>query len=161
LRRLQHYTRVDHVGFTVSDLDRSAEWYEFLLGSPPVLRDVWDVEYVGRMLGYPGCKIECAYWRLPGEAMLELIQYERPPGGAVDMETYNVGNGHLCLIVEDLEAEFQRLRERVAFRHPEPVVIPWGPYKGGKAGYIRDLDGISIQLMQHPTHPPAHVVRAP
>jgi hypothetical protein len=30
----------------------------------------------------------------------------------------------------------------------EAVEIPWGPYAGGKACYLRDPDGISIQLMQ-------------
>jgi catechol 2,3-dioxygenase-like lactoylglutathione lyase family enzyme len=145
-----NFTHVDHVGFAVADLDRSAEWYTYFLGEPPILRDVWDVEYVGRMLAYPGCKMECAYWRLPGTATLELIQYIEPPTGFVDMESYNAGNGHLCLAVEDLDAEFERLRGRADFRHPEPVQIPWGPFKGGKACYLRDPDGISIQLMQYP-----------
>jgi hypothetical protein len=36
------------------------------------------------------------------------------------------------------------------FRSPEPVVIPWGPYKGGRACYLRDPDGISIELMELP-----------
>jgi catechol 2,3-dioxygenase-like lactoylglutathione lyase family enzyme len=145
-----HFTGLDHVGFAVADLDRSEEWYTYFLGEPPILRDLWDIEYVGRMLGYPGCKMECAYWKLPGTATLELIQYLEPAAGMVDMETYNVGNGHLCLAVDDLDAEFERLRGRAAFQHPEPVTIPWGPYKGGKACYLRDPDGISIQLMQYP-----------
>jgi catechol 2,3-dioxygenase-like lactoylglutathione lyase family enzyme len=145
-----HFTGVDHVGFAVADLDRSEEWYTFFLGESPILRDIWDVEYVGRMLGYPACKMECAYWQLPGSATLELIQYLEPPAGSVDMESYNAGNGHLCLAVDDLDAEFERLRGRADFRHPEPVSIPWGPYKGGKACYLRDPDGISIQLMQYP-----------
>ena len=143
-------TGLDHIGFAVTDLDRSAEWYTFFLGEPPTLRDVWDVEYVGRMLGYPGCKMACAYWRLPGTASLELIQYYEPAPGIVDMECYNAGNGHLCLAVDDLDAEFARLHGRAQFLHPEPVEIPWGPYKGGKACYLRDPDGISIQLMQYP-----------
>lgn len=144
------FTKFDHVGFTVADLDRSEEWYTYFLGDPPLLRDLWDVEYVGTMLGYPGCKMECAYWQLPGGPTLELIQYLEPQQGVVDMETYNVGNGHLCLGVEDLDLEFERLRGRAEFQHPTPIEIPWGPYKGGRACYLRDPDGISIQLMQHP-----------
>ena len=158
---MTHHTGLDHVGFTVTDLDRSADWYTFVLGEAPVLRDVWDLEYVGRMLEYPGCKMECAYWRLPSETMLELIQYYNPPTGVVDMETYNAGNAHLCLLVDDLDAEFERLKGHVTFRHPEPIEIPWGPYKGGKACYLRDPDGISIQLMQHPRRPPTHETAAP
>jgi hypothetical protein len=30
------------------------------------------------------------------------------------------------------------------------VAIPWGPYEGGWAAYLRDPDGISIELLQEP-----------
>ena len=142
------FTGLDHVGFSVSDLDRSVSWYTEFFGEPPQLRKVWDVEYVSRIVGYPNCKMDCAFWRLPGGTILELIQYLEPPVGIVDMESYNAGNGHLCLVTEDLAADFERLRGRVEFRDPDPVRIPWGPYEGGWACYLRDPDGISIELMQ-------------
>ena len=148
------YTALDHVGFSVSDLDRSVEWYSFLLDEKPILRKTWDVEYVGRIVGYPGVKMECAFWRLPGGAVLELLEYLDPRPGQVDMETYNAGNAHLCLVVDDLASEFERLRDHVEFRDPEPVEIPWGPYRGGKACYLRDPDGISIELLEEPPDGP-------
>ena len=73
-----------------------------LFGDPPQLRKVWDVEYVSRIVGYPKCKMDCAFWRLPGGTILELIHYLEPPVGIVDMESYNAGNGHLCLVTKDL-----------------------------------------------------------
>jgi catechol 2,3-dioxygenase-like lactoylglutathione lyase family enzyme len=149
-----YYTGLDHVGFAVSSLDQSVEWYSMFLGEPPILRKTWDVEYVGRIVGYPGVKMEGAFWRLPGGTVLELLQYLYPKPGRVDMETYNVGNAHLCLVVDDLDADFERLRDHVEFRDPEPVEIPWGPYTGGKACYLRDPDGISIELMQLPAGGP-------
>ena len=145
-----YYSGLDHIGFSVSSLDQSIEWYSFFLDSPPVLRKVWDVEYVGRLVGYKGMKIDAAFWRLPGGTVLELIEYQNPQPGRVDMETFNVGNAHLCLVVDDLAKDFERLRGRAAFRYSEPVEIPWGPYKGGKACYLRDPDGISIELIQLP-----------
>ena len=65
------------------------------------------------------------------------------------METYNAGNAHLCLVTEDIHADFERLRA-CGVPHPEPVQIPWGPYAGGWACYFRDPDGISIELLQAP-----------
>ena len=83
--------------------------------------------------------------------ILELLEYQIPPNARVDMETYNVGNGHLCLIVDNLDAEYQRLMpHKMAFRSPKAISIPIGPYKGGKACYLRDPDGISIELLQPP-----------
>jgi catechol 2,3-dioxygenase-like lactoylglutathione lyase family enzyme len=67
------------------------------------------------------------------------------------METYNVGNGHLGLVVDDLEAEYERLRAAGAsFRHPGPVEVDGGDWKGTKALYMRDPDGITIELMESP-----------
>jgi catechol 2,3-dioxygenase-like lactoylglutathione lyase family enzyme len=143
-----HYSGLDHIGFAVGNLDRATDWYTRFLGEPPVMRKVWDVEYIGRVLGYPGVKIECAFWDLPGGTTLELIEYLEPAPGVVDMETYNAGNAHLCLVVDDLDADLERLRSELGLTGVEAVEIPWGPYAGGKACYLRDPDGISIQLMQ-------------
>jgi catechol 2,3-dioxygenase-like lactoylglutathione lyase family enzyme len=149
------FTGLDHIGFSVSDLDRSVAWYTDFLGESPMMRKVWEVEYVSRIVGYPNCRMECAFWNLPGGTVLELLHYLEPAPGSVDMESYNAGNGHLCLVTEDLAADFARLRGRVQFRDPEPVEIPWGPYAGGWACYLRDPDGISVELMQLPPGGPA------
>jgi len=145
-----YFKGLDHVGFSVTDLDRSVEWYTTFFDAPPSLRKVWDVEYVGRILGYPNVKMDVAFFDLPGGVFLELMQYLDPTAGVVDMETYNAGNGHLCLEVDDLDHEFTRLRGKVDFRSEDPIEIPWGPYQGGKVCYLRDPDGISVELMQLP-----------
>ena len=142
------FSGLDHVGFAVSSLDRSVEWYSKFLEAPPVLRKVWDVEYIARMLRIPGVKIECAFWELPGGTTLELIEYLEPQPGIVDMATQNAGNGHLCLTVDDLDEVLARLARELGVVGVDAVEIPWGPYAGGKGCYLPDPDGISIQLMQ-------------
>jgi catechol 2,3-dioxygenase-like lactoylglutathione lyase family enzyme len=145
----------DHTGFTVSDLDRSVAWYSKLLGAEPVLRGRSDHEYMGEMVGYPGCEMEFAYFPLPGStSKLELIQYVSPPSERVDVETSNLGNGHLCLLVDDLHAEFDRISQIAEFRSPAPVEIDAGANKGGWGAYLRDPDGITIQLLQRPDAQP-------
>ena len=47
------------------------------------------------------------------------------------------------------------LRGFVEFRSLEPVEILWGPYQGGSACYLRDPDGISVELLQPPPGGPA------
>lgn len=141
---------MNHVGFAVSDIEQSVEWYTFLLEDPPYLMGRWNVEYVSRVVGYPGAEFDAALWELGGGLSLELLAYWKPPATRIDMETFNVGNGHLCLVVDDLAAEFERLRGRAEFRNPEPVDIPWGHFAGGRSCYLRDPDGISIELVQYP-----------
>ena len=144
------FPTLDHIGFSVADLDRSSAFYELLLGEAPILRKVWEVGYVGTIVGYPETTMDVAIFRLPNGTFLELIQYLAPDPGLVDMETYNAGNGHLCLVTEDIEQDYARLAGHAEFRSPEPVEIPWGPYKGGRVCYLRDPDGISVELMQQP-----------
>ena len=141
---------LDHVGFAVTDLDRSIPFYSRLLELEPVLRKTWDVEYVGEVVGYPGVVMEAAFWRLPGGTTLELLEYKDPKPGRVDMETFNAGNAHLCLVTDDMARDFERLDGQADFRSREAVKIPWGPYAGGAACYLRDPDGISIELIELP-----------
>jgi catechol 2,3-dioxygenase-like lactoylglutathione lyase family enzyme len=105
---------------------------------------------MGELVGYPGCKMECAFFPLPGGGVLELVRYISPSPATVDMETFNTGNGHLCLLTDDIHSEFDRLSPMASFRSPAPIEIPWGPYSGGWVCYLRDPDGITVQLMQHP-----------
>ncbi len=127
------FSGLDHVGFSVSDLDRSVEWYTEFLGEEPSLRKVWDVDYISGIVGYPNTKMDCALWKLPGGALLELIEYLEPSPAVVDMETYNAGNAHLCLQVDDLDAEFERLRGRVAFLAPRQSRSPGVHTKVGRS----------------------------
>lgn len=151
----QHAPRfraLDHVGYAVADLDRSIAFYETLLGVPLLLRKTWDVPYVGEIVGYPDLILEGAFFQLPNGIVLELLEYKTPRPGAVDMESYNAGNAHLCLVTEDMAVDFARLRAAGydTFRSEAPVDIPWGPYRGGRACYVRDPDGISIELLEEP-----------
>ncbi len=145
------YSSVDHIGFTVSNLDRSIPFYTLLLGVEPMMRLKWEgEEYVGRIVGYPDVTIEAAFFPLPGGGVLELLQYHHPAPESVDMETFNTGNAHLGLASEDIHADVERLRGHIELRSAEPVQIPSGPAKGGWALYTRDPDGITIELIQKP-----------
>jgi len=146
---------LDHVGIVVKDLSVSIPWWSTLLQAEP-LDDVrtWRPEetddYAGRIVGYCGCEMSGAFWSLPGGTILEMLQYHDPAPGRVDMETYNVGNTHLCLETADIRADCERMRPIAELRSEEPVASVWGPYKGTLCLYIRDPDGISIELVQFP-----------
>jgi catechol 2,3-dioxygenase-like lactoylglutathione lyase family enzyme len=109
------------------------------------------------VIGYDPIDIELAFFELPNsEVGLELIEYRVPAGERGLMETYVVGNGHLCLEVKDLDAEYARLQAAgVEVGKAGPVVIPAGngTYSGGKVVYLRDPDGITIELLQKPAPP--------
>ena len=101
-----NYTGVDHISYSVTDLDRSIAFYTLLLGEEPFLRKTWDQEYAGRLCGYERIVLEGAFWHLPQEHVLEILQFKVPEAGTVKMELYIAGNSHLGLVCDDMRSEF-------------------------------------------------------
>lgn len=140
---------LNHVGFTVSDLDRALSFYRDLLGLEVLWERVYEEDYVRTLLAYPTLKLRCAYLKLPGSAIhLELLEYQNVPRANVDMHVANPGNAHLCLEVNNLQALFERLKGAgIEFLSP-PTTSTAGYYKGAETVYLRDTDGISLQLVE-------------
>ena len=144
------YLSLDHIGFSVSSLDKSLEFYSKLLNKEPLMRRLYKEEYVGVVVGYENVVMDCGFFTLPNNTILELIEYYEPYKGTVDMESYNVGNAHLCLIVDDMEREIERVKGFVNMITDGIGVSTNGPYKGAKVIYFRDPDGNQIQIIYPP-----------
>ncbi|MCY4086331.1 MAG: VOC family protein [Actinomycetia bacterium] len=143
---------VNHISFTVSDLEQSIAFYTVLLEREPIERTTFADATDAAITGYDNVHMEAAFFELPGlPAVLELFEYHNPPGAQVDLENYNTGNAHIALYVDDIEREFERLSAAGAtFRHPRPVLIEGGRFDGEKCAYLRDPNGITIELVQPP-----------
>jgi catechol 2,3-dioxygenase-like lactoylglutathione lyase family enzyme len=142
-------TGVDHIAFAVSDLQQSLGFYRDQLGLELVVHRVWREEYVRRMVGIPDASLNIALLQLPGSSglILELIEYEQPKGVPIPTQVYTPGNAHMCLRVNDIEALYTRLvAAGIEFLSP-PMAVTAGPNQGRKAVYLRDPDGIIVQLM--------------
>ena len=144
-----------HFSFTVSDLERSIEWYTDTLGLELVLRQAQENAYTQTLVGIPGAVLKVAQFAVPGVPparsthMLELVEYVTPRGvQPEEMPTNNVGCAHLALLVTDIFPRYERmLRRGVLFRNP-PVAITEGANAGGFACYFEDPDGITLELLQ-------------
>ena len=103
--------RLDHIGLTVSDLERSARFYSELLGQAPYFQELYDVDYIGGIVGLPGAVQYAAFFHIPGQesTFLELIEYRSPRGKDFANGPNDVGTAHLCLECDDLDAEWERL----------------------------------------------------
>jgi catechol 2,3-dioxygenase-like lactoylglutathione lyase family enzyme len=144
-----------HTCYTVSDLDRSVAFYRDLLGCEVLAEQEKEGGYLAAIVGYPDAHVRMAHLRVPGaEHVIELFEYLTPAGTRADVEPRNVGASHLCFLVDDLPALYEQLREQGAnsFVSP-PVEVDTGVNKGGYALYLRDPDGISVELFQPPAKP--------
>jgi catechol 2,3-dioxygenase-like lactoylglutathione lyase family enzyme len=140
-----------HIGITVADMDVSERFWEELLRTKSVRRYIIEGDFIASMSGYPGVRILGSQVNLPSGGYLELLQYlERDPS-AVDPETFNAGNVHICLRVDDARAEYARAIELGAQpRSDDVVIVPSGANAGAVTGYLRTSDGVTIELFQPP-----------
>ncbi len=140
------------MGVTVADLDRSVAFWERLLGTTGRDRGVLAGPRLGDLLGYPaGLKIEACWIDLPGGGALELLQYLDREEIALPEGTAHPGNVHVCLRVDDMDAAHRHALACGARAVGEgPVDVAAGPNAGMRVAYLRDPEGVTLELRQLP-----------
>lgn len=146
---------LEHVGITVSDLDRSVRFYSTIFGTEPMARAEWrgkDAEYVAKMMGQPGLTMDAAFFQIPGSnTILEMCQFhDIKDGKGVPVRHFQSSGMHIGFYVDDIDAAAERVRKAGSELLAEPSTIQFGPYlgRGGRAVLFRDPDGINLQLME-------------
>ena len=134
---------VHHTGITVSDLDRSIDFYG-KLGFEPEEVLVEEGEEVERGVGVPGAKLRSTILVGPADSRLELIQYLEPAGPSAPHPNNGVGAAHICVQVEDVDAAVAELREDGVEFLTEPITHE----AGIRWVYAKDPDGITAELLQ-------------
>lgn len=143
-----------HVGLTVSDIERSIEFYRDLLGMTLIRRrPSVTAQYVAQQTGYEGVELAVASFKVRegSQQSLELVQYTNRPCPPGDPATNRAGSSHLCLLIDDLRSCREELSARGVQFVSEPVTITEGPNQGGLVIYMRDPDGYTLELFQPAT----------
>jgi catechol 2,3-dioxygenase-like lactoylglutathione lyase family enzyme len=144
-------TSLLHTGLTVRDLDRSLSFYRDTLGMETVFEQEKEGGYLAAIVGYPGAHVRMAHLAFPGDShRLELFQYLTPASRSEAGEPCDVGITHVCLVVDDIAALYERLRTAGVDFYSEPVQVDTGANAGGMGVYLRDPDGITLELFQRP-----------
>lgn len=139
-----------HTSLTVGDAERSIAFYRDLLGFELIVdRPTVTEEYFRTIIGFPNAVVHNALLRIPGTShLLELNGYQQPQGQPQDTSPNNPGTGHICYLVDDLRAMYQRLRAASVEFISSPTYLDRGPNEGGWALYMKDPDGIVVELLQ-------------
>lgn len=157
--------RVDHIGFTVPDLEEATQFLvevlgcEYLFPLGPFRDDVgdWMQEHLNV---YPRSVVaQNRFFRCGGQTLLEVFDYTAPDQNPVGPKNSDIGGHHVALYVDDLDAAVAYLRSQGVRVLGEPTaskganegtrwvyfLAPWGmqfelvSYPGGKA-FDRDPD---------------------
>jgi catechol 2,3-dioxygenase-like lactoylglutathione lyase family enzyme len=142
------------VGMTVSDADRSVEFFTKVLA----FEKVSDVEVAGeayeRLQGVFGLRMRVVTLQLGGER-IELTEYLVPRGRPIPVDARSTDRWfqHMAIIVSDMDKAYARLRQfKVEHASTGPQTLP--PYIKAAAGirafYFKDPDGHVLEILEFP-----------
>lgn len=147
-------TRVETVGFTVSDMDKALDFYTNVLP----FEKVSDVESFGteieHLSGVFGARIRVVRLKL-GSEMLELTEYFTPQGRPVpaDSRSNDRWFQHIAIIVSDMDKAYAHLRAnkvRHASTGPQTLPSHITAAAGIRAFYFKDFDNHVLEILSFP-----------
>ena len=141
----------DHTGITVSNLERSLEFWRDVLGFEFSHSAHQKGDLAQEITGVDGAEIKLAVLKTPGGHNIELLQYLAPADHKrATLRPCDVGSVHLALLVNDLDAVLAQIAASGWEAAGKPQTLSKGPNAGKRVVYVRDPDGTTIELMQPP-----------
>src|SRR5215510_15583570 len=141
-------------GMTVSDMDRSVEFFSKVLS----FEKVSDIEVAGdayeHLEGVFGLRMRVVRMRL-GDECIELTEYLAPRGRPIPVDSRSNDRWfqHIAIIVSDMERAYGWLRQhKVEHASSGPQRLPeWNTRAAGiQAFYFKDPDGHPLEILQFP-----------
>jgi catechol 2,3-dioxygenase-like lactoylglutathione lyase family enzyme len=142
------------IGFTVSDMERSLEFYTSVLD----FEKVSDDEVLGpayeQLNGVFGARLRVVRLRL-GDEYLQLTEYLAPKGRPIPLDSRSNDRWfqHVAIIVSDMDRAYERLRRfKVQHASTAPQLLPPTiPQAAGiRAFYFKDPDGHPLEVLRFP-----------
>lgn len=145
---------VDHVGFTVPDLDEATRFLvdvlgcEYLYSLGPFLDDgTWMSEHLGV---HPRATIpENRFFRCGGHAIFEVFAYSSPDQRRDVPRNSDIGGHHVALYVDDLDAAVSHLKQHDVTVLGDPTASS-GAHQGQRWVYFRAPWGMQLELVSYP-----------
>lgn len=138
---------IHHTGLSTRDLDGLSAFYQSHFGFRPVEEPVsWiqDREAIARLIGARSTTGRMTMLNC-GNIYLEIFEFGDPePIDDGPCRPWTLGYTHICLATQDIDADFERLRQ-LGMRFMQPRVTAVGRVR---AIYGFDPDGNMIELIQ-------------
>lgn len=146
--------KVDAVGITVKDMNRSVKFYQEVLG----FKKISDNEYSGtefeKLEGVFGLNIRVVRMQL-GDEFIELTDYLTTGGRSIpeDQKANDLFFQHIAIVVSDMDKAFEQLKKfNVEYVSTSPQTLPVTNIAaaGIKALYFHDIDNHNLELIYFP-----------
>jgi catechol 2,3-dioxygenase-like lactoylglutathione lyase family enzyme len=147
--------RLDHVGFTVPDLDEAQRFLvgvlgcEYLYSLGPFRDD--DGDWMAEHLNvHPRATVgENRFFRLGGQAVFEVFSYTAPDQRVTVPRNSDIGGHHVALYVDDLDAAVAHLRAHGVTVLGDPTASR-GAHEGQRWVYFLAPWGMQFELVSYP-----------
>ncbi|MGB3391942.1 MAG: VOC family protein [Stenotrophomonas sp.] len=147
---------LEHIGFTVPDLDAATRFFVDVIGCTLVyaLGPIEDREgdWMPRHMNVPASAVvrELRFFRCGHGSNFELFEYQVEGQATQPPRNCDVGGHHLAFYVDDFDAALQHLRERGVRILGEPTVRSSGPSAGQTWVYFMTPWGMQLELVSFP-----------
>src|SRR5260370_8303664 len=139
----------DHTGITVSNLERSLEFWQNVLGFEFSHRAHQTSKMASEITGVPGAEIKLAVVKAPGGHKIELLEYLAPVDRKkVDVRPCDVGSVHVAFTIDNLDTVLNTIAPSGWKAAGKPQTLKTGPNAGKPVVYARDPDFPTIKLIQ-------------
>ena len=138
---------VNHVSFTVANLEESIAFYRDVLGMECISKAERDETFSSAVTGIKGVAMNIAYMQAPGFAV-ELIQYISGQGVQIDTSTNNPGSTHLCFNISNYDEWMTKMEKAGVRMCGELCQVPAGPNKGKRVCYMLDNEGNHLEFIE-------------
>jgi catechol 2,3-dioxygenase-like lactoylglutathione lyase family enzyme len=146
--------RLDHVGFTVPDLEQASAFLVDVLGceylyspGPFQSEDDWMSEHLNV---HPRTVMrENRFFRCGDQAVFEVFHYDAPDQNPRLPRNSDIGGHHVALYVDDLDSAVAYLRSRDVPVLGDPTPSR-GPAEGNRWVYFLAPWGMQFELVSYP-----------
>ncbi len=157
-------TAIDHICFTVPDLEQATVFFEEVIGARAVFRRLGpfsaDDEPGGRNWMHeqlrmpPDGTLHAAILALGPDQGIELYEVDTPDQHTDHVRPQDVGAPHLSFRVRDFDAAYEALlgEERVTL-HGEPQAADEGPLAGLRWVHFETPWGLVLEIDEWPASP--------
>lgn len=140
-------TGFNHTSFTVAEIGKSVEFWRDAMGFELASLSPRNGDWQERITGVPGAELMVAHLYGHGHHM-EFIQYTSGAENASAPPPSRHCAAHVCFEVKDILSVRERLFSAGATPQGEIVEVRNGPVEGCRACYIRDPNGIIVELLE-------------
>ncbi len=144
--------RVVHIGVTVTNLEKSMDFYENVLGLKLQGKMVMKGKETDALFNMENVEVKIAYYNGSDELLcppVELLEFSNGVKAPCSLNQTSISE--ICFIVKDIDAVYNRLKSKGVEFLSEPQFFDFTKegFSKSRAVYFKDNDGIILELMEY------------